>query len=47
MNAEALQNRGNTSSKNPNTESGQEGAGRPQKEDNEKSEKTIQNKESM
>ena len=46
MNAEALQqrsaaNRGNGAS------SDQEGAGRPEKEDNEKSDKTIANKESM
>jgi len=45
MNAEALQNRGNTSGKQSG--SGQESAGRPEKEDNEKSEKTIQNRESM
>lgn len=44
MNAEALQNRGNISGK---TGSDQEGAGRPEKEDNQKSEKTIQNRESM
>ena len=43
MNAEALQNRHNTSGKN----SDQEGAGRPQKDDSQKSEKTIQNKQSM
>ena len=46
MNAEALQNRHSTSGKNQ-TGSNQEGAGRPEKEDAEKSEKTIQNKESM
>ena len=45
MNAEALQNRGSTSGKQSG--SSQEGAGRPEKEDNEKSEKTIQNRESM
>lgn len=46
MNAEALQQRGNTSGSNansPNSESG----GRPQKPDNEKSDKTIQNRQSM
>ena len=48
MNAEALQNRGNTSGKSANPDPGsQEGAGRPEKEDSEKSEKTIQNRESM
>ena len=47
MNAEALQNRGSTSASNPDSKSGQEGAGRPQKEDNEKAEKTIQNRQSM
>ena len=46
MNAEALQMRGNTSGKNATSPSGGEGAGRPEKEDNQKSEKTIQNKES-
>ena len=45
MNAEALQNRGNTSGKNNGNDSGQ--AGRPEKEDSEKSEKTIANKEAM
>ena len=45
MNAEALQNRGNTSGKSNDNESGQ--AGRPEKEDSEKSEKTIANKEAM
>lgn len=45
MNAEALQNRGNTSGK----QSGQEQTeiGRPQKDDNEKSDKTLLNQESM
>ena len=47
MNAEALQNRGNTSAKSAGTGSQQEGAGRPEKADNQKSEKTIQNKEAM
>lgn len=47
MNAEALQNRGNTSGKQQDSGSSQEGAGRPEKEDGQKSEKTIQNKESM
>lgn len=52
MNAEALQNRGATSGK-PQSGSGgnqnqdQEGAGRPEKADSEKSEKTIQNRQSM
>ena len=45
MNAEALQNRGSTSGKQAGSE--QEGAGRPQKDDSQKSEKTIQNNESM
>lgn len=45
MNAEALQNRGSTSGKGAGSNG--EGAGRPQKEDSEKSEKTIQNLESM
>ena len=45
MNAEALQNRGSTSGKNNGNGSGQ--TGRPEKEDNQKSQKTIQNKESM
>ena len=48
MNAEALQNRGKTSGKQNTPESGNgEGAGRPQKEDNEKSDKTIANREAM
>ena len=47
MNAEALQNRGNTTAKNSSASASGEGAGRPEKEDNDKSEKTIQNKESM
>ena len=47
MNAEALQNRGSTSAKSAGTGSQQEGAGRPEKSDNQKSEKTIQNKEAM
>ena len=44
MNAEALQNRGSTSGKNNGNGNGQ--AGRPTKEDSEKSQKTIQNLES-
>ena len=47
MNAEALQNRNKTSGKQKNSNSEIEGAGRPQKEDNQKAEKTIQNKQSM
>ena len=47
MNAEALQNRGTTSGKQSQSSSGREGAGRPEKEDSQKSDKTIQNKESM
>ena len=47
MNAEALQNRGQTSGKGNQSGSSQEGAGRPEKEDNQKSDKTIQNRESM
>ena len=47
MNAEALQNRGSTSGKQQQPDSSQEGAGRPEKEDGQKSEKTIQNRESM
>ena len=47
MNAEALQMRGTTSGKNASSGSSGEGAGRPEKEDNQKSDKTIQNKESM
>ena len=47
MNAEALQNRHLTSGKEGQAGTGQEGAGRPEKEDNQKSEKTIQNQESM
>ena len=46
MNAEALQNRGSVSGKQQSG-TGQEGAGRPEKEDSQKSDKTIQNKESM
>ncbi len=44
MNAEALQNRGNTTGK-PQQEN--QNVGRPEKQDNEKSQKTLQNKESM
>lgn len=52
MNAEALQqrsavNRGESSGTANNPEKSGEGAGRPEKEDNEKSEKTILNKQSM
>ena len=52
MNAEALQqrsavNRGGNSETANNPEKSGEGAGRPEKEDNEKSEKTILNKQSM
>ena len=47
MNAEALQNRGSTSSKTGGSSSSQDGAGRPEKDDSQKSEKTIQNRESM
>ena len=45
MNAEALQNRGSTSGKNAGNGSGQ--TGRPEKEDSQKAEKTIANRESM
>ena len=45
MNAEALQNRGSTSGKSGNGQQKQQG--RPEKEANEQSEKTIKNKESM
>ena len=44
MNAEALQNRGNTTGK---TQQKDQNVGRPEKQDNEKSQKTLQNKESM
>lgn len=47
MNAEALQNRHQTSGKNSGNGSGDGQVGRPEKEDSEKSEKTIANKESM
>ncbi len=50
MNAEALQQRSAASrkqGKNGEGTSTGEGAGRPEKEDNEKSEKTLQNKESL
>ena len=46
MNAEALQQRGSTSGSNANS-SGSDSGGRPQKPDNEKSDKTIQNRQSM
>lgn len=46
MNAEALQQR-SAANRSGGSNSNQEGAGRPQKEDNEKSDKTIANKESM
>ena len=45
MNAEALQNRGNTSGKQ--AEQGDVQTGRPPKEDSEKSDKTLLNQESM
>lgn len=46
--ADVLGNRGsNNTSKNPNNISDQKTAGRPEKADDQKSEKTIQNKESM
>ena len=47
MNAEALQNRGSTSGKANQPGTSQEGAGRPEKEDSQKSDKTLQNRESM
>ena len=47
MNAEVLQNRAGTGAGNVKAGSDQEGAGRPEKEDSEKSQKTIQNLESM
>ena len=47
MNAEALQNRGSISGKPLNPGSDDKQAGRPEKEDSQKSEKTIANKESM
>ena len=52
MNADALAmrngNKHGTGNKSSGAESdGQEGAGRPEKEDNEKSDKTIANRESM
>lgn len=52
MNAEALQarsaaSRGGSGQAGNNPGSSGEGAGRPQKEDNQKSEKTLQNRESM
>ena len=47
MNAEALQNRGSTSGKSQGNQSNGEGAGRPQKEDSQKSQKTIENRQSM
>ena len=46
MNAEALQQR-SAANRGSGASSDQEGAGRPEKEDNEKSDKTIANKESM
>lgn len=52
MNAEALQQRSAVNRNGENNQSGQsnnktEGAGRPEKQDNEKSEKTILNRQSM
>ena len=53
MNAEAISSRGMASKKKSSSSgkapgsSSNEGAGRPQKEDNQKSEKTLKNKESM
>ena len=46
MNAEVLQNRGGTSGKQPANQANPSQGGRPEKEDNQKAEKTIQNKES-
>ena len=46
MNAQALQQRGTTSGSN-STGSGQQTAGRPEKQDNEKSDKTLANRQSM
>ena len=46
MNAEALQQR-SAANRSGDASSSQEGAGRPEKEDNEKSDKTIANRESM
>ena len=46
MNAEALQGRGNTSGSNASGQD-QQTAGRPEKEDNEKSDKTLLNRQSM
>lgn len=47
MNAEALQMRNGATNKDNATGSSEEGAGRPQKEDSQKSDKTIQNRQSM
>lgn len=47
MNAEALQQRSAANRGGEQSESGGDGAGRPEKQDNEKSEKTILNKQSM
>lgn len=46
MNAEALQQR-SANNRGNNGDSNSEGAGRPEKQDNEKSDKTLQNRESM
>jgi hypothetical protein len=46
MNAEALQQR-SAANRSGGSSGNQEGAGRPEKEDNEKSDKTIANRESM
>ncbi len=47
MNAEALQNRKTTSGKSNDSGTQQGQAGRPEKDDSQKTEKTIQNKQSM
>ena len=47
MNADALAMRGGASKQNNSSGSGEGQAGRPEKEDNQKSDKTIQNRESM
>ena len=47
MNAEALQMRNGATNKDNATGSSEGGAGRPQKEDSQKSDKTIQNRQSM
>ena len=47
MNADVLNRKQNQGGNNSNNSNGQEGAGRPEKSDDEKATKTIQNKESM